>query len=131
MGKHRAIALEPKKKADPKMGRLDNNPEGLLLTASFVQHAQSTLVSFVSSLLCFLSSSQSFISFTVSFVCTSLGASCCVFGSSQTCFGFFRCAAATGSQNCGQGQSREFQNVVHRVPLQGHSISDCLPRLRS
>jgi len=46
------------KKADPKMGRLDNNPEGLLLAASFVQHAQSTLVSFVSSLLCFLSSSQ-------------------------------------------------------------------------
>jgi hypothetical protein len=41
------------KKADPVMGRLDNNPEGLLLAASFFQHAQSTLVSFVSSLLCF------------------------------------------------------------------------------
>jgi hypothetical protein len=48
-----------------KPDRLDNNPEGLLLAASFFQHAQSTLVSFVSSLLCFLSSSQSFISFTV------------------------------------------------------------------
>jgi hypothetical protein len=55
------------------MDRLDNNPEGLLLLASFFKHAQSALVSFVSSLLCFLSSSQSFISFTVGFVCTSLG----------------------------------------------------------
>jgi len=63
------------------MDRLDNNPEGLLLAASFFKHTQSALVSFVSSLLCFLSSSQSFISFTVSFVCTSLGASSCVFSS--------------------------------------------------
>src|SRR5471030_438437 len=104
------------------MDRLDNNPEGLLLAACFFKHAQSALVSFVSSLLCFLSSSQSFISFTVGFVCTSLGASCCVFSCSQTSFGFFGDAAATGSQNCGQSQSREFQNVVHRVPLQGLSI---------
>ena len=95
------------------MDRLDNNPEGLLLAASFFQHTQSALVSFVSSLLCFLSSSQSFISFTIGFVCTSLSTSCCVFSSSQTSFGFFGYAAATGSQNCGQSQSREFQNVVH------------------
>jgi hypothetical protein len=89
-----------------------------LLAAGFFQHAQSTLVSFVSGLLSFLSGSQSFISLAVGFVSTGLSASSCVFSSSQTSFGFFGDAAATSSQNSGQSQSREFQNVVHRVPLE-------------
>ncbi|GBH11652.1 Mannose or cellobiose epimerase [Pseudomonas syringae pv. actinidiae] len=66
-----------------------------------------------------MSSSQSFVSLAVGFVGTCLRTSSCVFGSCQTSFGFFGYAAATGSQNCGQSQSREFQNVVHRVHLQG------------
>lgn len=112
------------KKADPQVGRLFNNPEGLLLAAGFFQHTQSALVSFVSSLLSFLSGGQSVISLAVGFIGTSLCTGCCVFGCSQTGFGFFGDAAATGSQNCGQSQSREFQNVVHRVPLQGLSIKE-------
>ncbi len=99
------------------MGRLDNNPEGLLLAASFVQHAQSTLVSFVSSLLCFLSSSQSFISFTVSFVCTSLGASCCVFGSSQTCFGFFDALLQPVARTAARARAENFRTLFIVFPF--------------
>lgn len=60
------------KKADPQVGRLFNNPEGLLLAAGFFQHTQSALVSFVSSLLSFLSGGQSVISLAVGFIGTSL-----------------------------------------------------------
>lgn len=104
--------------------------QSLLLAASFFQHAQGALIGFVSGLLSFLSGGQSFISLAVGFVGTGLSASSCVFGSSQTSFGFFGDAAATGSQNSGQGQSREFQNVVHRVPLEVEFSIKAIPQLR-
>src|SRR5690606_18898183 len=108
------------KKADPANRVGFSKPWQVLLAAGFFQHAQGALVGFVSGLLSFLSSGQSLVSLAVGFVGTSLSASSSVFGSGQTSFGFFGQAAATGSQNGGQGQSREFQNVVHRVPLKVH-----------
>ncbi len=105
-----------------------NRSEDLLLAAGFVQHTQSALVSLVSSLLGFLSSGQSFVSVTIGFVSAGLSTGSGVFGSGQTGFGFFRVAAATGGQNSSQSQSREFQNVVHRVPLKVDiSIKSNLP----
>ncbi len=118
------------KKADPvaRIGFLKS--PSLLLAASFFQHAQSALVGFVSGLLSLLSSSQSFIGLAVGFIGTGLSASSSVFGSSQTSFGFFGHAAAASSQNSGQSQSREFQNVVHRVPLEVEfSIKSNFPTL--
>src|SRR5690606_20228905 len=89
-----------------------------LLAAGAFQHTQSTLVGFVSGLLSLLSGGQSFVGLAVRFVSASLGAGSGVLGRGQASFAFFgHAVAATGSQNCGQSQSREFQNVVHLVPL--------------
>ena len=116
------------KKTDPEGSVFSNRSEDLLLAAGFVQHTQGALVSLVSGLLGFLSGGQSFVSLAIGFIGTGLSASSGVFSSGQTCFGFFRVAAATGGQNSSQSQSREFQNVVHRVPLKVDiSIKSNLP----
>src|SRR5690606_3651744 len=105
-----------------------------LLAACTFQHTQSTLVGFVSSLLSLLCGGQSFVGLAVRFVSSSPCASSCVFGRGQASFAFFgHAVAATGSQNCGQSQSREFQNVVHLVPLKVeiHRATSVMESLRA
>jgi hypothetical protein len=115
---HRGRRQTPvNKKADPLTDRLINNPEGLLLAASLVQHTQSAFVGFVSSLLSFLSCSQRFVSLAIGFIGTGLRTSGCVFSCGQTSFCFFGCAAATGSQNCGRARAENFRTLFIVFPL--------------